>query len=115
MILDLTSEDRFPDGMILTPDGKSMIIAFYDPGSPPFGAARQYNLASGSVEHEWQCPMSPRVTCPQLIELDSKVKLVLTTAVEDMNDELLAKCPNSGHLFIGDTPFESVAPGPKMP
>ena len=114
VVLDLSDLDGVPDGMVETPDGKSFIVAFYNPTETDIGEARQYSR-SGELECIWTTPGAPRVTCPQFIELEGKVKLVLTTAVEDMNDELLAKCPNSGHLFIGDTNFESVAPGSKMP
>lgn len=112
VILDLTAEDRFPDGMIVTPDSKSLIIAFYDPGDPPFGIARQYNLETAAVEHEWRCPGSPRVTCPQLMRLNNEVKLVLTTAVEHMEQEQRERHANAGSLFVGDTSFESTGDQP---
>lgn len=115
VILDLTAEDRFPDGMILTPDGESMIIAFYDPGDPPFGVARQYSLENGDVEREWRCPGSPRVTCPQLVEFDGGVQLVLTTAVEHMEPEQQQRCPHAGFLFYGRTDFTSVGDQPAFP
>ena len=106
-VVDLTSEDVFPDGMILTPDRASLIVALYDPGDPNAGAARQYNLATGMLETIWTCPGSPRVTCPQLIDYQGRVRLVLTTAVEHMPPEQLLKHPNAGCLFIGDTAFSS--------
>lgn len=112
VLLDLTSEDRLPDGMILTPDHRSMIIAFYDPGDPLYGAARQYSLDSGSVEQEWQCPGSPRVTCPQLAEINGSICLVLTTAVEHMEAEQQRRYPNAGALFFGETDFKSIGDQP---
>ena len=115
IIVDLTQGDVFPDGLLLTPDGRSVIIAFYDPADPEFGVARQYGIASGEVEHVWTCPGSPRVTCPQLVNVDGEVCLVLTTAVEGMEPEQLAKHPNAGCLFIGATDFDSVSDQPVFP
>ncbi|MEQ9409914.1 MAG: SMP-30/gluconolactonase/LRE family protein [Fuerstiella sp.] len=114
VLLDLTSEDNFPDGMITTPDQKSVIIAFYDPGDPAFGVARQYSLASGDLEAVWTCPGSPRVTCPQLIRIGTDVHLVLTTAVEHMEAEQQRRHPNAGALFAGVTSFPSVGSQPVL-
>ncbi|MEZ6122396.1 MAG: SMP-30/gluconolactonase/LRE family protein [Planctomycetaceae bacterium] len=115
VIVDLTSEDVFPDGMIVTPDGASLIVALYDPGDPPAGAARQYSLTSGQLEAVWTCPGSPRVTCPQLIHYDGSVKLILTTAVEHMDADQQARHPNAGCLFIGETSFSDVSEQPLYP
>lgn len=115
VVVDLTPEDVFPDGMILTPDHQSLIVALYDPGDPASGAARQYNLTTGRLETTWACPGSPRVTCPQLIQHKGKVRLVLTTAVEHMPPEQQAKHPNAGCLFIGDTGFSSIGDQPVFP
>ncbi len=114
VIVDLQSEEVFPDGMLVTPDGNSLIVALYDPGDPEAGAARQYGLASGELEAVWTCPGSPRVTCPQLIEVDGSVKLVLTTAVEHMEAEQQGKHPNAGCLFVGDTTFASIGDQPVL-
>jgi ribonuclease III len=114
-VVDLTSEDVFPDGMILTPDERSMIVALYDPGDPDAGAARQYSLADGRLERVWQCPGSPRVTCPQLVERDGRIWLVLTTAVEHMSGEQQERHPAAGSLFIGATDFTSSGAQPVFP
>ena len=82
VIVDLTSEGVFPDGMIMTPDGQSLIVALYDPRDRQVGEARQYGIASGEVEAVWRCDGSPRVTCPQLVRRSGRVWLVLTTADE---------------------------------
>jgi sugar lactone lactonase YvrE len=111
-VIDLTAESVFPDGMILTPDHRSLIVALYDPGDPAFGAARQYSLRDGSLETIWTCNGSPRVTCPQLVEYNGRIRLVLTTAVEHMSPEQQLRHPNAGCLFIGDTPFESLGDQP---
>ncbi len=108
-VLDLTSYSMFPDGMIGTPDGKSVIIAFYNPNDAPFGVARQYNLANGEIETEWRCPRSPQVTCPQLVEHEGRLRLILTTAVEHMSDERQAVHDNAGCLFIAETGFATDA------
>jgi sugar lactone lactonase YvrE len=108
--IDLTAEDHYPDGMRITPDGQSMVIAFFNPANVPHGIARQYSLKDGSVEAEWQVPKSPRVTCPAFVEIDGKVKLMLTTAVEGMPEDELAQQENAGAIFIADTDFESLGP-----
>jgi sugar lactone lactonase YvrE len=115
VVVDLTSESVFPDGMLLTPDHKSLIVALYDPGDPAAGAARQYSVSTGELEAVWACPGSPRVTCPQLIERNGQVCLVLTSAVEHMPAEQLAKHPNAGCLFIGATSFASIGDQPVFP
>ena len=107
VVLDLTYLDIFPDGMVATPDGKSVIIAFYNPHAAEYGVARQFSLASGAVEAEWRCDGAPRVTCPRLLNTTDGVKLILTTATEVMDSEMFESHPNSGCLFVGDTTFES--------
>lgn len=111
-IVDLNHEDVFPDGMIITPDQKSLIVALYDPGDPHFGAARQYSLSDGQLQAIWTCAGSPRVTCPQLIQHEGRVRLVLTTAVEHMSPEQQKRHPLAGSLFVGDTSFDSVGDQP---
>lgn len=105
VVLDLRDCNDVPDGMVGTPDGKSAIIAFYNPNDAPHGEARQYSLATGEVECVWKTDRAPQVTCPLLIEHKGKVKLILTTAVEHMPAEKLERHPNSGCLFIGETSF----------
>ncbi len=115
VLIDLTAEEIFPDGMLLTPDHKSLIVALYDPADPEAGAARQYSVATGQLEAIWACPGSPRVTCPQLIEQNGRVKLLLTTAVEHMPDEQFARHPNAGCLFVAETSFTSIGDQPIFP
>lgn len=114
VLVDLTQESVFPDGMILTPDHQSLIVALYDPGDPQFGVARQYRIADGALEAVWTCPGSPRVTCPQLISHHGRIRLVLTTAVEHMPADQQARHPHAGCLFVGDTPFTSLGDQPKF-
>ena len=107
VVLDLTDLDIFPDGMVATPDGQSVIIAFYNPNAAEYGVARQFSLADGEVQAEWRCEKAPRVTCPLLFNTSDGVKLVLTTATEVMDAEMFAEHPHSGCLFVGDTDWES--------
>lgn len=115
VVVDLTAEDVYPDGMILTPDHRSLIVALYDPGDPASGAARQYSLSGGVLEGVWHCPGSPRVTCPQLVQHEGRVRLLLTTAVEHMDEAQQARHPQAGSLFIADTPFTSLGDQPVLP
>ena len=115
VVVDLTSDEAFPDGMILTPDGGSVIVAFYNPNPVKHGVARQYSLNDGSVEAEWTCPDSPRVTCPQLIATPEGIRLVLTTAVEHMTPDEEKSSPNAGCLFVAETDFSAVAAQPVFP
>ena len=108
--IDLTDEDHFPDGMRITPDGASMVVAFYNPNDVDYGIARQYSLKDGSVEAEWHVPKSPRVTCPTFVEVDGKVKLILTTAIEGMPQDMLARHEHAGGIFIADTGFTEMGP-----
>jgi sugar lactone lactonase YvrE len=115
VVVDMTAGPVFPDGMILSPDGRSVIIAFYDPRDVEQGEARQYSLETGELEQVWTCPQSPRVTCPQLVVHDGRIELLLTTADEGMAPELRTRCPNAGCLFIGPTSFTTLNDGPAFP
>lgn len=112
VVADLTSESVAPDGMILTPDEKSLIVAIFNPGDADHGEARQYSIETGEVEAIWRCDASPRVTCPQLVQHEGKVKLLLTTADEGMEPELRQKSKNAGCLFIAETDFTSLNENP---
>lgn len=115
VVVDLTNEEVFPDGQILTPDEQSLIVAIFNPGDADLGEARQYNIASGELETVWTCPASPRVTCPQLVEHEGKIGLLLTTADEGMEPELRGKSKNAGCLFIGETDFDGLCDNPSYP
>lgn len=112
VVVDLTNEDVFPDGMILTPNKQSLIVAIFNPGTANEGEARQYNISTGEMETVWKCPLSPRVTCPQLVQLGDEVKLLLTTADEGMEPALRSKNKNAGCLFLADTKFSSLNENP---
>ena len=112
VVLDLNSREDFPDGMIATPDGHGVLIAFYNPHDRDTGQCVQFSLQTGQEEAVWKTEKAPRVTCPQLVQVGGSVKLVLTTAVEDMPAEMLERHSNSGCLFIGETEFDSLPDTP---
>lgn len=114
-VIDLTHDEVFPDGMILTPDHQSLIVALYHPGDPQSGSARQYNIRTGDLEAIWTCADSPRVTCPQLIKHEGRIRLLLTTADEGMSPEQRQRHPDAGCLFVGDTSFSSLGDQPQFP
>ena len=105
VVVDLQEVDAYPDGMVITPDQQSVIIAMYNPNDVESGEARQHSLANGELEAVWKVPGSPRVTCPLLAEVAGEVLLFLTTAVEHMSAEEQARHPNAGCLFQAATPF----------
>ncbi len=56
------------------------------------------------------------MTCPEFVELEGKVCLIFTTAVEGMDEETRALAPAAGTLFYAETPFDVVpAPPPLVP
>ncbi len=114
IVVDLREGSVFPDGMILTPDQRSLIVALYDPGDPDAGEAHQYSLEDGSLQTIWRCPGSPRVTCPQLIEHNGRIQLLLTTAVEHMPEDQQRRHPNAGCLFIAETSFTNTGDQPRF-
>ena len=113
LVVDLENENLYPDGLIITPDGKSLIVALYNPmpGAETPGEVRQYSLAGqNQLEVVWQLPGAPQVTCPQLVHWNDKVQLLVTTAVEHMDADTLAIHSNSGGLFLAETEFADLRP-----
>lgn len=115
ILLDLTDGGSVPDGAILTPDGKSIIISMYNPNAAPHGETRQYSLQDGTLEVVWKTPGSPQNTCPNLVEVDGRIRLLITTAVEHMPAERQADSPGAGCLFIADTDFPNIGTAPTFP
>jgi sugar lactone lactonase YvrE len=107
VVLDLAKTEGFPDGMVDGGDG-SVIIAFYNPDSVSEGKAIRYRLSDSQILEEWMVPGSPRVTCPLLAKVNSRVQLILTTATEGMPNEIRAKCPSAGDLFIAETSIQQL-------
>ena len=105
VVLDLTDDAAVPDGAIVTPDDKGIIVSMFLPQAADHGETRLYDLATGQLKRIWQTPGSPQNTCPALVRHDGSIKLVITTAVENMTPEDQAACPNAGRLFIADTDF----------
>lgn len=108
--LDLCHEAHYPDGLRLAPTGDRVAMAFYHPGDGPDGLVRQYRLADAAIDQEWRVPGSPRVTCPAYVEVGGAVKLLITTAVEGMPDQVRVRCPEAGTLFLADTGFAAPIP-----
>jgi sugar lactone lactonase YvrE len=102
-VLDLTADPAVPDGMILTPDGNGLIVSMFNPWGEPQGETRLYDFHSGALVCTWVTAGAPQNTCPALVRYDGSLKLVITTAVENMSAETKAKVPASGYLFVGDT------------
>ena len=100
-----------PDGLRPSPAGESIIVAFYNPAQVADGIAQEISLADGAVLTEWTLPGSPRVTCPEFVELDGCVKLVFTTATEGMDDSMRQIARGAGYMYIADTPFDRLPPG----
>ncbi|TWU22885.1 SMP-30/Gluconolaconase/LRE-like region [Novipirellula galeiformis] len=103
VVVDLTSDAAVPDGAILTPDGKQLIVSMFLPDVAEFGSTRMYDIATGELVCVWQTPGSPQNTCPALVRYEGKIQLIITTAVENMDAEAKAKCPNAGQLFLAET------------
>ena len=110
IIADFRDTTMFPDGLRPSPDGQSVIVAFYNPEPVAEGLAREYRISDGAVLAEWRVPGSPRVTCPEVLELDGRVKVLFTTAVEGMDPIV----PLAGTMFVGDTRFDRVPAPPPL-
>jgi len=50
----------------------------------------------------WQTLGSPQNTCPALVRHENALRLVITTAVENLSGAEQQKCPNAGRLFLGE-------------
>lgn len=106
VVLDFAGDPAVPDGAILTPSGDGIIVAMFRPERADHGETRLYDLASGDLRCTWQTAGSPQNTCPALVRHEGKIKLIITTAVENMTAEDQEACPNAGRIFMGDTDFD---------
>jgi len=102
VLLDLTSDPAVPDGAIITPDDKHIIVSMFLPQAAEYGETRMYDLATGELKCVWQTPGSPQNTCPALVRHEGKIQLLITTAVENMTADDQKMCPNAGRLFIAE-------------
>jgi sugar lactone lactonase YvrE len=89
-----------PDGMRPMPGGKSVIVAYYNPAHVADGIAQEIRLSDGEVLTEFVLPGSPRVTCPEVWELDGTTCVFFTTAIEGMPEETRAIAPEAGTIFV---------------
>ncbi len=89
-----------PDGMRPMPGGESVVIAYYNPAHIADGMAQEIRLSDGQVLTEFVLPGSPRVTCPEVWELDGATCVFFTTAVEGMPAETSAIAPEAGTIFM---------------
>ncbi len=110
IIADFRDTPLFPDGLRPSPDGESVIVAFYNPEPAPEGLAREYRLRDGAVLAEWRLPGSPRVTCPEVLSLNGRTQVLFTTAVEGMEPPV----PLAGSLFLADTAWDRPTPPPPL-
>jgi sugar lactone lactonase YvrE len=83
-----------PDGLRPTTRGESIVVAFVDLDRTHDGVAQELRLCDGAVLTEWVFPGSPRVSCPEFIELDGRPQLIFATATEG------SESPESGTLFL---------------
>jgi sugar lactone lactonase YvrE len=102
VIVDFAGDPAVPDGAILTPDNTGIIVAMFRPEVADHGETRLYDLATGALRCTWQTPLSPQNTCPALVRHEGSLRLVITTAVENMSATDQQRCPNAGRLFLGD-------------
>jgi sugar lactone lactonase YvrE len=103
-----------PDGLRPAPDGESVIVAIYNPDAAADGVAQQLRLSDGAVLCEWRIPGSPRVTCPEFVEIAGEVKLIFTTAAENMPAETRKLAYGAGTLYLADTPFTTMPEPPPL-
>ena len=102
VVVDFEGDPAVPDGAIITPDEEGIIVSMFRPEVADYGETRHYDLVTGKLKCVWQTPKSPQNTCPALVRVDGQLKLVITTAVENMSAEALAACPNAGRIFLAD-------------
>ena len=89
-----------PDGLRPMPGGHSVVVAFYNPAHVADGIAQEIRLSDGKVLTEFILPGSPRVTCPEVWELDGATCIFFTTAIEGMPEETRAIAPEAGTIFM---------------
>ena len=108
VVVDFDGDPAVPDGQILAPDGRHTIVAMFHPEAADHGETRMIEIATGDVVHTWITPGSPQNTCPTLVSTSDGPRLVITTAVENLDPAGRDRCPQAGRLFIAPTPFDSV-------
>ena len=61
VVLDFAGDPAVPDGAILTPDEKGLIVSMFRPEVAEHGETRWYDIASGELRCTWQTHLSPRI------------------------------------------------------
>ncbi len=89
-----------PDGLRPMPGGKSIVVAYFNPAHVADGVAQEIRLSDGEVLTEFAIPGSPRVTCPEVWQLDGATLIFFTTAIESMPAETRAIAPEAGTIFM---------------
>ena len=111
-VVELEDDGIVPDGAILTPDGEGVIVAVFRYGNMSAanyeGQTRWYDLSTRELKQTWVTPGSPQNTCPALVRIDGEIKLLITTAAENMDDSTRSNCHQAGRLFVGDCDFETL-------
>lgn len=103
VVIDFEGDPAVPDGAVLTPDGTGVVVSMFRPEAAAYGETRLYDLQTGELRVVWQTNGSPQNTCPAFVRVDGDLKLLITTAVENMSEEDQQQCPNAGRLFLADT------------
>jgi sugar lactone lactonase YvrE len=114
-VVDLSDDPAVPDGAVLTPDGRGVIVSMYNPNPVPEGETRLYDLESGTLQGTWTTPGSPQNTCPNFVEHEGRIHLVITTAVENMPEKQRESAREAGSLFIAPTDYDSIGSAPRFP
>ena len=113
VLRDPASLPGFPDGLRAAPGG-GVVVAFYNPEAVSDGLAQHVCLDTGAILAEWVFPGSPRVTCPEFVEIEGRVKIVCTTAVEGMPEDIRKIARGAGAMYIADTPFTKIPDRPPL-
>jgi sugar lactone lactonase YvrE len=114
LVIPPDSLPALPDGLRPTPDGEGIVVAFYNPAPVADGVAQEIRLSDGAVVAEWRVPGSPRVTCPEFVRVGSEIRIIFTTAVEGMTEEVRRIAPEAGTLFWAPTPYTALPDPPPL-
>jgi hypothetical protein len=116
-IVDFRGTKLYPDGGKPCPGGKSAVIALFAPAptKPKRGLAVQVSLdPQGStkwedlLEAEWEITNASQVTNVEFIpgvNPTDNLRLVMSTAAENMTKRQMDEYFHSGFLFVGETDF----------
>jgi len=105
VLIQFEGEAAVPDGAVLTPDLKGLVVAMFLPQAADYGETRWYDLETGTLKCVWKTAGSPQNTCPALVEHRGGVRLIITTAIENLSEEEQRQCPNAGRIFMAATNF----------